>query len=48
MLMVELGDRVLDLAFRDGVRADPEVIQRGADALSAYVEQLAGGAGPAG
>ena len=42
VLMVELGDRVLDLAFRDRVMADREVIQRGADALSAYVEQLAG------
>ncbi len=42
VLMVELGDRVLDLAFRDRVVADREVIERGADALSAYVEQLAG------
>ncbi len=42
VLMVELGDRVLDLAFRDRVIADGEVVQRGADALSAYVEQLAG------
>ena len=41
VLMVELGDRILDLAFRDRLRADRDVIHRGADALSAYVEQLA-------
>ncbi len=43
VLMVELGDRVLDLAFRDRAGADSEVVKRGADALSAYVEQLSGG-----
>ena len=41
VLMVELGDRVLDLAFRERVRAERTVIGQGADALSAYVEQLA-------
>ena len=28
VLMVELGDRVLDLAFRDRLRADRDVIQQ--------------------
>jgi AcrR family transcriptional regulator len=42
VLMVELGDRVLDLAFRDRASADPTVIEQGREALCAYVEQLAG------
>jgi AcrR family transcriptional regulator len=42
VLMVELGDRVLDLAFRDRARADETVIEQGRDALCAYVERLAG------
>ena len=43
VLMVELGDRVLDLAFRDRARADETVIAQGSDALCAYVETLAAG-----
>ena len=42
VLMVELGDRILELAFRDSARADVTVIAQGRDALCAYVERLAG------
>ncbi len=42
VLMVELGDRVLDLAFRDRTLADETVIAQGRDALCAYVERLSG------
>ena len=42
VLMVELGDRILDLAFRDSADADATVIEQGRDALCAYVERLAG------
>ncbi|MCX5310021.1 MULTISPECIES: TetR/AcrR family transcriptional regulator [unclassified Streptomyces] len=38
VMMVELGDRVLDLAFRDGREADPDVVRHGRIALTAYVE----------
>ncbi|HME04232.1 MAG TPA: TetR/AcrR family transcriptional regulator [Solirubrobacteraceae bacterium] len=41
VLMVELGDRILDLAFRDRARADVTVIEQGCNALCAYVERLA-------
>ena len=41
VLMVELGDRVLEVAFRDRVRGDRTVIEQGRDALCAYVEHLA-------
>jgi AcrR family transcriptional regulator len=41
MLIVELGDRVLGVAFRDGVRADRGVIEEGCVALCAYLERLA-------
>ena len=41
VLLVELGDRVLDLAFRERPNADRTVIEHGRDALSAYLERLA-------
>ena len=41
VLLVELGDRVLDLAFRDQLHADRAVIEHGRDALCAYLERLA-------
>ncbi len=37
LLVVELGDRILDLAFRDRVSAEPTVVRLGRIALSAYV-----------
>jgi AcrR family transcriptional regulator len=40
VLLVELGDRVLDLAFRDRPHADGEVIEHGRDALCAYLERI--------
>jgi len=36
LLVVELGDRILDLAFRDRVTADPAIVALGRTALSAY------------
>ena len=41
VLLVELGDRVLDLAFRERRHADRTVIEHGRDALCAYLERLA-------
>jgi AcrR family transcriptional regulator len=41
VLLVELGDRVLDLAFRDRRRADRTMIEQGRDALCAYFEGIA-------
>lgn len=38
-LLVEYGDRTLDIAFRNGTRADHEVLEAGITALSASVEQ---------
>jgi AcrR family transcriptional regulator len=38
-LVVELGDRVLDLAFREGNEPDQTIIELGRSALRAYVEQ---------
>jgi AcrR family transcriptional regulator len=40
VLLVELGDRVLDLAFRDRPHADNEVIKHGRDALCSYLERI--------
>jgi hypothetical protein len=34
----ELGDRVLDMAFRNGAPADRATIAEGARALTAYLE----------
>ena len=36
VLVVELGDRILDLAFRDRATADPAIVALGRIALSAY------------
>ncbi|MBR7835145.1 MULTISPECIES: TetR/AcrR family transcriptional regulator [Actinospica] len=38
VLAVELGDRVLDLAFRERNEPDPHVIRHGHTALTAYLE----------
>lgn len=46
VLLVELGDRVLELAFRDGATADREVIELGRTALFAYLERIMGVATP--
>jgi AcrR family transcriptional regulator len=43
VMLVELGDRVLELAFRDGPQADREVIELGRAALRAYLAQLVTG-----
>lgn len=43
VLLVELGDRVLELAFRDGPRADRGLVELGRAALRAYLERLATG-----
>lgn len=43
ILLVELGDRILDLAFREGRQADRAVIEQGRDALCAYLERLSEG-----
>jgi len=43
VLLVELGDRVLDLAFRERHHADRAMIEHGRDALCAYLERLADG-----
>lgn len=40
VLLVELGDRVLELAFRDGPKADREVVELGRAALRSYLEEL--------
>lgn len=40
VLLVELGDRVLELAFRDGPRADRETVELGREALRAYLERI--------
>jgi AcrR family transcriptional regulator len=40
LLSVELGDRVLDLAFREPGELDEEIIDLGRAALIAYVEQV--------
>lgn len=39
LLVVELGDRILDVAFRGGKRHDPAVIRLGRTALKAYVHE---------
>jgi AcrR family transcriptional regulator len=39
LLAVELGDRILDLAFRDGTEPDEAIIELGRTALIAYVER---------
>ncbi len=36
LLVVELGDRILDLAFRDGSDPDPMIIELGRTALNSY------------
>jgi AcrR family transcriptional regulator len=40
VLLVELGDRVLELAFRDRPHADDEVVKHGRDALCSYLESI--------
>ena len=36
-LLVELGDRILELAFRDSPQPDPEILELGRQALSAFL-----------
>jgi AcrR family transcriptional regulator len=40
VLAIELGDRVLELAFRDGQVADRSLIEQGCVALTAYLERV--------
>jgi AcrR family transcriptional regulator len=40
LLLAELGDRILDLAFRDGPAPDPTIVELGRTALRAYVTEL--------
>ncbi|MGA2454340.1 MAG: TetR/AcrR family transcriptional regulator [Solirubrobacteraceae bacterium] len=40
VLLVELGDRALELAFRNRRHADREVIAHGRDALCSYLESI--------
>jgi AcrR family transcriptional regulator len=42
LLVVELGDRILDLAFRDRLSADPAIVRLGRTALSAYARDALG------
>jgi hypothetical protein len=37
VMLVELGDRILDLAFRERRDPDPDVIRQGRIALTAYL-----------
>jgi len=39
---LELGDRVLEMAFRDSREADRDIVETGAVALSAFLERMAG------
>jgi AcrR family transcriptional regulator len=43
VLLVEIGDRVLELAFREGPKADRGLVELGRAALRSYLEQLAAG-----
>ncbi len=38
-VLIELGDRILDLAFRDRPTADPAIIDLGRTALTAYLRE---------
>jgi AcrR family transcriptional regulator len=42
LLVVELGDRILDLAFRDRLSADPAIVRHGRTALSGYARDALG------
>jgi hypothetical protein len=42
LLMVELGDRILDLAFRAGPEPDSAIIDLGRTALIAYARDALG------
>jgi len=39
-MLVELGDRVLEMAFNGSPKADRDIIEAGAVALSAFLEQM--------
>jgi len=39
-MLVALGDRILDMAFRDAPKADRDVIETGTAGLTAFVEQV--------
>jgi len=41
LIVIEVGDRILDLAFRGGRRADRRIVAEGAAMLTAYLERLA-------
>ncbi len=41
LIVIEVGDRLLDLAFRAGPRADRRIIAEGAEMLIGYLEQVA-------
>lgn len=48
VLAVELGDRIFEVAFRDGYEGDQRVIDDGVEILVRYLEQFATEAGIAG
>lgn len=48
LLAVELGDRVFEVAFRDGFEGDQRVIDGGVEIIVCYLEQFATEAGIAG
>jgi AcrR family transcriptional regulator len=45
LIAIEVGDRILDLAFRGRRRADRRIIAEGAEMLIAYLERVLGQAG---
>ncbi len=40
LIAIEVGDRILDLAFRGRRRADRHIIAEGAEMLIGYLEQV--------
>lgn len=42
LLVIEVGDRVLDLAFRGRRRADRRIVAEGAEMMIGYLEQVSG------
>lgn len=48
VLAVEIGDRVFEVAFREGFDGDQRVIDDGIEIVTAYLEQFATEAGRAG
>ena len=45
LIAIEVGDRILELAFRGRRRADRRIIVEGAEMLIGYLERVVGQAG---